>query len=177
MKAFILSMTLGLITNLTNAQRVGIGTTFPLNSLDVRGSVRFGGNSNYLKYDSATGKFEWIGASLFVPASQQIISHSATAEGLYAGGGKLEYRNTTDPVFFSDWNTGNGYFAGNLGIGNTAPLAKLHIMNGSSGGSAPSSNLLVESSGNNYMSFLSPDGSSSAIWFSKPSASLGGGIF
>ena len=52
-----------------------------------------------MKYDSATGKFEWVGASLFTPISQQIISHSASGEGLYAGGGKLEYRNVTSPVF------------------------------------------------------------------------------
>jgi hypothetical protein len=67
--------------------------------------------------------------------------------------------------------------AQNVGLGTANPLARMHIFNGSSGGSAPLSNLLIESNGNNYMSFLAPNTASNVIWFSKPSALLGGGIF
>lgn len=109
------------------AQNVGINTNTPQATLDVRGNQRIGGINNYLKYDSATGKIEWVGAALFTPVSQQIIKHSASAEGLYAGGGKLDYRNSTgNPVFFSDWTTGNGYFSGNVGIGAINPSAYGH---------------------------------------------------
>src|ERR1700704_2062588 len=97
-----------------NAQFVGINTTTPQATLDVKGTERVGGINNYVKYDSATGRIEWNGASIWAPAYQQIIKHSASSEGLYTGGGKLEYRNTSAPVFFSDWQTGNGYFSGNV---------------------------------------------------------------
>jgi hypothetical protein len=103
------------------AQNTGINTTDPQASLDVRGTQRVGGINNYIRYDSATGRIEWVGAALYVPASQQIIRHSASSEGLYAGGGRLEYRNTSNPVFYSDWTTGNGYFKNRLGINNVNP--------------------------------------------------------
>src|SRR3981081_1728529 len=100
---------LGLLSgSALTAQNVGINTTSPQATLDVSGSQRVGGNSNYIKYDSATGKIEWVGASLFTTSSQQIIKHSASAEGMYAGGNKLDYRNSTGtPVFYSDWTNGN----------------------------------------------------------------------
>src|SRR4051812_12557101 len=104
-----------------HAQNAGVNTTNPQASLDVRGTQRVGGLSNYTFYDSATGRIQWIGAALYAPVSQQIIRHSASGEGLYAGGGRLEYRNTTAPVFYSDWTTGNGYFKNNLGIRNLNP--------------------------------------------------------
>ena len=113
------------------AQHVGINTTNPQATLDVKGNQRFGGNTSYLKFDSASGKIEWIAASLFVPTSQHIIRHSASGEGLYAGGGKLEYRSTAAAVFYSDWITGNGYFKGRLGISIINPLAGLHVADSS----------------------------------------------
>jgi hypothetical protein len=127
MKRIIVCVAWGLYTHIVNAQNsVGVNTTSPQATLDVRGGYRFGGSGNYIKYDSATGRIEWTGAALYVPVYQQIIRHSASAEGLYAGGGKLEYRNTSSPVFYSDLTNGNGYFSGNLGIGiqnATVPLS------------------------------------------------------
>ncbi len=108
---------------------VGVNTTNPQASLDVRGSQRVGGNNNYIHFDSATGRIQWIGAALYAPASQQIIRHSGSSEGLYAGGGRLEYRNTSEPVFYSDWTNGNGYFKNNLGIGSLNPFAPLTFSN------------------------------------------------
>lgn len=125
-KIFFVLHTLAL-PYIVHAQNVRINTNSPQATLDVRGSQRIGGASNYLKYDSASGKIEWVGASLFTPISQQIIKHSASAEGLYAGGGKLEYRNSIgNPVFFSDWTTGNGYCSGNVGMGILTPSAYGH---------------------------------------------------
>ena len=111
---------------------VGINTTNPQAALDVRGNQRFGGTNRFTLFDSLTGRIQWSGATLYTPASQQIISHSASGEGLYAGGGRLEYRNTTDPVFYSDWTNGNGYFRNNLGINNLSPQFPLSF-NGSLG--------------------------------------------
>jgi hypothetical protein len=39
-----------------NAQNVGINTNSPQATLDVRGNQRFGGASQYLSYDSLSGK-------------------------------------------------------------------------------------------------------------------------
>src|SRR5438046_729279 len=75
---------------LMRAQNIGVNTTNPQASLDVRGSQRVGGNNNYMQFDSATGRIIWTGAALYAPASQQIIRHSASNEGMYAGGGRLE---------------------------------------------------------------------------------------
>ena len=122
MKRFIPFTILFISSSVLRAQNnVGVNTTNPQASLDVRGTQRVGGINNYIRYDSATGRIEWVGAALYAPVSQQIIRHSASTEGLYAGGGKLEYRNTTGPVFYSDWTNGNGYIKNNLGINNSSP--------------------------------------------------------
>jgi len=258
-----------------NAQNVGINTTSPQASLDVRGSQRAGGISHYVKNDSM-GRIDWYGSNLYVPVSQFLMKHSAAGDGLYYNNnapvsGQLEYRNAAgDPVFFTNFINGNGYFKSNLGIGtitpstmlhifkgtsgstgnprysplviesndhtyinllssagnetavlfgsgsatngailynnsntqngfqfrangnltrmvidNTGnvgvgtlnPAGKLHVLSGNSGVASQASNFLLESDGNNYMSFLAPDANSNAIWFSKPSNPIGGGIF
>ncbi len=111
----------------TNNGNIGIGTNTPQYKLDVNGTVRFGNATNYIQYDPSIG-LEFYASTLFVPVSQHIIKHSASAEGLYAGGGKLEYRNQIgQDVFFTDWQTGNGYFSGNLGVGTTTPSVKLDV--------------------------------------------------
>jgi hypothetical protein len=127
----IISFTIFFISSfvLRAQNNVGVNTTNPQASLDVRGTQRVGGINNYMKYDSATGRIEWIGAALYAPVSQQIIRHSNSSEGLYAGGGRLEYRNVTGPVFYSDWTNGNGYFRNNLGINNSSPQFPLSFSN------------------------------------------------
>src|SRR5690242_7754731 len=167
MKRFIFFIVTFFYLSVLHAQNnIGVNTTNPQASLDVRGTQRVGGINNYMKYDSATGRIEWVGAALYAPASQQIIRHSASSEGLYAGGGKLEYRNTTGPVFFTDWTNGNGYFSGNVGMGTTSPLAKIHVMDGASGVSPFSPSLIVaESNGFAYLSLLSPSAFESGVLF------------
>ena len=110
------------------AQKVGVNTNTPQTSLDVRGTERIGGANSYTLFDSATGRIQWVGASLFAPVSQQFIKHSASSEGMYAGGGKLEYRNDVgSTVFYSDWTTGNGFFSGKVGIGLLPATEKLEV--------------------------------------------------
>ncbi|MEP7109264.1 MAG: hypothetical protein ABI760_14820 [Ferruginibacter sp.] len=176
MKKNLILVTLLAAIFFANAQNVGINTTNPQASLDVRGSQRIGGTNNYVRYDSATGKIEWFGASLFTPISQQIIKHSASAEGLYAGGGKLDYRDQAGiPVFYSDWTNGNGYIKGNLGIGTIAPLTNVHIFNGASGATPfPFSPLAVESNGHTYINLLSPGANETAILFGQPGSAANG---
>ena len=102
--------------------QVGINTTTPQATLDVRGNQRFGGKTHFMTYDSVSGKIGWNGSNLFVPAPQYLIQHSASAEGLYYGNSQLEYRYSDGtPRFYTNWSTGNGYFAGKLGIGNAQP--------------------------------------------------------
>ncbi|MEP7109263.1 MAG: hypothetical protein ABI760_14815 [Ferruginibacter sp.] len=111
----------------TNAQNVGIGTNAPQATLDVKGNILFGGASNYMRYDSLSGKVEWVNSYLYVPVSQFLLKHSAAADGLYynnsgATSGQLEYRNEFgNPVFFTNFTNGNGYFSNRLGIGNLTP--------------------------------------------------------
>ncbi len=163
---------------LVQAQNVGINITTPQATLDVRGSQRTGGISNYIKYDSATGRIEWVGASLFTPISQQIIKHSASSEGMYAGGGKLEYRNSIgNPVFYSDWTNGNGYFSGKLGINTINPSARLHIYDGASGIAAFfSARMVVESNSHSYINLLSPDPFETGILFGSGTNAASGVI-
>ena len=67
------------------------------------------------------------------------MKHSAAADGLFYNktapvSGQLEYRNATgQPVFFTNFTNGQGYFSGDVGIGVTNPGAKLHVRYGSSG--------------------------------------------
>src|SRR5215471_15754137 len=104
------------------AQNVGIGTISPSVKLDVKGNLRTGGATKFLIYDSLSGKFTWSNSYLYLPGAQYIIQHSASAEGLYYGNSQLEYRyQDGTPRFYTNWNTGNGYFYGNLGVGNPNP--------------------------------------------------------
>ena len=125
----IISLMLFIFTTATAiAQNVGINITNPQSTLDVRGNQRFGGLSKFITYDSVTGKIVWTNSNLFVPVSQYLMQHSASAEGLYYGNSQLEYRNSSGtPVFFTNWNSGNGYFNNYLGIGTATPLTNLHI--------------------------------------------------
>jgi hypothetical protein len=161
------------------SQNLGIGTNNPQATLDLRGNYRSGGQNSFLSYDSLSGKIGWSNSFLYVPGGAQLIQHSASAEGLYYANSSLQYLNQLgNPVFSTNWINGTSYFSGKLGIGTSNPLAKLHVQTGISGASVFSSGPFVtESSGNNYLSFYTPDNFQSAILFEKQGYVQSGGIF
>ncbi len=123
--------------HLSNAQNVGIGTLSPLSTLHVKGNLRIGGNSSNMRFDSLSGKIEWVNSNLFVPVTQALMKHSAAGDGLFynnSGGvnGQLEYRNALgQPVFYTNFINSKGYFRGRLGIATIDPLAGLHVADSS----------------------------------------------
>jgi hypothetical protein len=128
MKKILLLGSFALSTYFLVAQNIGIGTIAPQAKLDIKGNLRAGGANNFLFYDSLSGKFTWTNSYLYLPNAQYIIQHSASAEGLYYHNSQLEYRYSDGtPRFYTNWNNGNGYFYGNLGIGTTAPQFPLHF--------------------------------------------------
>ena len=161
------------------SQNLGIGTNNPQSTLDLRGNYRLGGQNKFLTYDSLSGKIGWSNSFLYVPTGAQLIQHSASAEGLYYANTSLQYLDQFgNPVFSTNWNNGSGYFSSRLGIGTSNPLAKLHVQNGVSGASRFSiRSLVTESSGNNYLSFYTPDNFESALLFEKQGQVQSGGIF
>ena len=115
------------------AQNVGIGTATPQVTLDVKGNQRLGGTTSFTTFDSLSGKIEWRNANLYVPVSQYLLQHSAAGDGLYYNNnapisGQLEYRNAFgNPVFYTNFTNGNGYFKNNLGINNLTPQFPLSL--------------------------------------------------
>lgn len=164
------------ISIISMAQNVGIGTTTPQATLDVKGNVRTGGTSNFILYDTTSGKISWTNSNLFVTTPQYLMKHSASAEGLYSNGAQLEYRNQLgNPIFYTNWSNGNGFFSGNLGIGITNPTAKFQIKDGASG-ITPffSARMVVETNSHTYINLLSPDPFETGILFGSGTQAVSG---
>src|SRR5205085_2803634 len=132
--------------------------------------------SNFILFDSLSGRISWTNSNLWVTNPQYLMKHSASAEGLYSNGAQLEYRNSTgSPIFFTNWNNGNGYFSGKLGINTINPSARLHIYNGASG-ITPffNSGMVVESNNHTYINLLSPDPFETGILFGSGTQAVSG---
>ena len=171
-------ITLHVIAFRVAAQNVGINTTIPQATLDVRGNMRLGGLNKSISYDSFSGKINWYNSRLFAPSNHHLIRHSDSGEGLFYNDSALEYRNQSgNPVFSTNWNTGTAYFNGKIGIGTMNPAVKLHIQDGVSGVPPYYSNMILESGSNNHLSFYTPDNFESAVIFHKPSHLISGGIY
>lgn len=126
LKTILTSFTIIAVITNSFSQNVGIGTNNPQTKLDILGNIRVGGASRSLQYDSLDGKFTWTNSYLWLPGAQYIARHSASSEGLYYANAQLEYRNSSgNAAFFTNWNTGNGFFRNNLGIGHLNPAYPL----------------------------------------------------
>src|ERR1700704_1764937 len=109
----------------TFAQNVGIGTTTPQAKLDVVNSFRAGGLNNYFSYDSS-GRINWSNSFIYAPSAQALIRNAKTS--LQYNNNQLEYRDSiNNPVFYTNWNTGNAFFGNRLGLGVSSPEARLHF--------------------------------------------------
>jgi len=133
----------------TSNYNIGIGTTNPSAKLEVRDS-------------SGSG----------------IISRSTTTQTTDTNKA-IRVRNNSDTNTFSVSYKGEGYFAGDVGIGTNNPDEKLHVYNGSGNVSS-----FIESIGGDAVLDMSPsgDGNYSGIIFRRERAggqtgSIGGAIF
>ncbi len=127
---------------------VGIGTSNPAKKFHVYGS------------GSEIARFEATGGNSFIGLKD---ADDGTIAYIGADAGKLKFQTS-----------GSGYSdkllidtAGNVGIGETAPLGLLHVKSADSGASANSGHnqVIAENSGNSGMSILSGTSSNGAICF------------
>lgn len=144
---------------------VGIGTTNPSSRLEIKAT-------------SATHKLVSINRPSSDTAALYIGNDSASpSNGIISS-------NHSDLIFGKDQSGTLSEWMrikrdGNVGIGNTNPLAKLQITNGDSGASSPWSNadeLVLESSGNAGLAFQTPNTGAATIAFQDPESVQAGFI-
>jgi hypothetical protein len=164
--------------------RVGIGTISPAYMLDVNGDVNattYYGDGSNLTGISGSGDTDWtiagsdmyagvsgnVGIGITSPAYKLDINGSVNAITYYGDGSNLTgISGTTD----NDW-TINGddiyHEVGDVGIGTTTPLRRLHVYDGPSGAPTPSSEsiLLVENDDSACLNFLTPNTEAGVIRF------------
>lgn len=92
-----------------NGTNVGIGTTSPANKLDVNGNINVP-STNFFRYDGDTGL---IGSATTIGGSSNQLGIRASNDILFATNGANERMRITS--------------SGNVGIGTTSPLQKLHV--------------------------------------------------
>ncbi|QEC69638.1 hypothetical protein FRZ67_20890 [Panacibacter ginsenosidivorans] len=102
--------------------RVGIYTTSPATSLQVRGGARIGSTTNYTSIDSATGNLSFVGNAAYkVAGNKYAFQFSGNSNyGLFFNSTNVQYefRNgSAVPVFYVNANSGNGVFNGTLKVG------------------------------------------------------------
>ncbi|MFZ1799905.1 MAG: tail fiber domain-containing protein, partial [Chitinophagaceae bacterium] len=127
------------ITNIAQAQtnifpatgNVGIGTIKPTKNLQVMGTTQLGSKKNALNV-SAAGKLSFLGTGAYmVDSGQYVFRNSSNSNyGLFFGQPTLRYEfrdQNSVATFFVNANNGNGYFAGNLGVGILNPVSKLDV--------------------------------------------------
>jgi hypothetical protein len=146
-----------------HAQNVGIGTITPQARLHVLSAsdeaIRLDAASPYLSlYSSGVYK------GYFWKSPISIELGSATGSNL-----PITFAPNGNQLMYVGIN-------GNVGIGTTAPLTKLHIFTGASGNTTPFSPLVVEGNTQTYINLLSPDINETAVLFGKASDAASGGI-
>jgi len=108
----------------TAGGNVGIGTTGPTAKLDVRGPAYIEGNYLHVKSEGA-GKLR-VGAAWGIPG---LYSSDGVTSDLVLGvpSGRKVYLGVSRGDAWVEGGTGKAYFKGNVGIGTTAPGAKLDV--------------------------------------------------
>ena len=108
---------------ITSAGNVGIGTTSPGALLDVAGNIR-GGGIFYPDYTTDAGTYiaGTEANKLKLYADSYITFNLGGEKGYVDLSGNLQI----DGLLKSD-GTGNNYLLGNVGIGTTGPVSKLHV--------------------------------------------------
>ncbi len=163
---------------------VGIGITSPAYKLDINGSVNattYYGDGSNLTGISGGADTDWtiagsdmyagvsgnVGIGITSPAYKLDVDGSVNATTYYGDGSNLTgISGTTD----NDW-TINGddiyHEVGDVGIGTTTPLRRLHVYDGPSGAPTPSSEsiLLVENDDSACLNFLTPNTEAGVIRF------------
>ena len=108
--------------------RVGIFTTAPAASLQVRGGARMGTLTNYTNIDSATGSLSFLGTANYLVQNNQFAFRAATAANIgllfNQTNTRIEFRNSAGTSVF---NVGVGPSGNNVGIGITQPQHQLAV--------------------------------------------------
>ncbi|MEZ4858622.1 MAG: tail fiber domain-containing protein [Flavobacteriaceae bacterium] len=176
------SLVLGSVNGVNGATasvNVGIGTTTPVTKLHI--------------VDGTVGVTPFSGAKMVLESSSDAYHQFLTPNASAATGSGLLFGtsagNIRGGVVFSaqaekiDFRTGGNTArmtilnSGFVGIGTITPERRLHISNGSSGGTSNgNTGLLLESGGNVYHHFLTPSTSEKGLLFGSEAASIEGGI-
>ena len=182
-----------LLTGLTvygtsSGVNVGIGTVSPEAKLDVEAGdtggaqgdsttaaiFRAGRQNVWFQNQRTAAGTDWNNNTFKIIAKVDTTSHQS-----------INFVNDASYNEHIDIYTGNQVFNtrfnanGNVGIGNTNPLAKLQITSGDSGASSPWSNadeLVLESSGNAGLAFQTPNTGAATIAFQDPESVQAGFI-
>lgn len=141
-----------------SAGNVGIGTNAPgTHRLQVTSAVE---SSEHVQFDSTAD----------LASGQALLSLEATATS--AGDMRfIECKRGSTSVFAVNGD-------GATGVGTNAPARKLHVSNGSSGGTPQAAaDLLVEDDTTCYVNLMAPDASERGITFGSPANSVHGGVY
>ena len=151
---------------------VGIGTTSPLGKLHVGG----GTDANIYQYIQSDSRTWLTGLGQSGGDDNYIIQdvtagitrfRADTSGNVYIGGNAAASAGTMSVL-----NTGN------VGIGTTTPVTKLDVYAGASGaGYGTNAKMAIESNGNAFLQFATPNTAISGIYFGDPQQSTQGGIF